>query len=312
MSGAPRRFARTGIFCLACALAASALAQSGSRLPSLSDAVRLVRARVRETTSAPLPDDQGLRQYLRGLMDARQKSDAAAGPAYAGLPTSIPADWPQTQGFVPFKGIPGDFLVAEVNGHEIAFEDGAVAPGLALSQVVDQEEAALLPSGRTIRRELVRLRYRGRNWSYEIWHYPAGSQVIHLITDHASGKIIELRLLQKRPDGPRGENGPWSFGIYRPRPGQNPAELYLYAPKNEKSPESEEFALPGGGKFRWTHLPPSSCRSCHSSMGDGWYQYPDDSRAGPCGFVPANPSLLGDWARRYRQSRGCSPFSGPS
>ncbi|HVA65494.1 MAG TPA: hypothetical protein VNK24_01055 [Elusimicrobiota bacterium] len=304
--------ARAAIVCLACALAASARAQLAPGLPSLSDAVRLVRARARRTTAAPLPDDQDLRQYLRGLMDARQKSDAAASPIHAGLPASLPADWPRTQGFVPFHGIPGDFLVAEVNGGQIAFEDGQVAPGLKLSQVVDQEEAALLPPGRTIRRIIKRVRYQDKSWSYEVWHYPAGTRVIHLIADHATAKIIELRLLQKRPDGPRGEGGPWSFGIYRPRPRKNPAELYLYAPKNEKSPESEEFALPGGGKFRWTRLPPSSCRSCHSSMGDGWYQYPDASRAGPCGFVPANPNLLGDWARRYRQSRGYFPFSGPS
>src|SRR5437763_1376645 len=56
-------------------------------------------------------------------------------------------------------------------------------------------------------------------------------------------------------------------------------------------------------------LHPESCRLCHAVHSPQAYQYRDKEHVGPCGFGPANPSMLTQWAPAYQVRHGYWPFA---
>ena len=56
-------------------------------------------------------------------------------------------------------------------------------------------------------------------------------------------------------------------------------------------------------------LHPESCRLCHAVHSPQAYQYRDKEHVGPCGFGPANPSMLTRWAPAYQVRHGYWPFA---
>ncbi len=261
-------------------------------------AALLLTGAVRAQDDADAPATTALKRYIRARMDARQeradkaRSGRPAPPPYAGLPDTVSPTLPEDEGFVRDRRFPGEQVVADVSGLDAA--------GLTLPDVIEDEEWARLPDGARIRRD--------RSRGYEIWHYPPGTRLIHRIFLKSDHRLIELRMLQKQDDDASGD-GPWAFGVYRPDRGLYALTLYQ---ERGGRPESVSLPLPGRfGRFTWTRLPLSSCRDCHASMGDGWYQYADRDRAGPCGFVPLNPALLTRWAAHYQRRHGYYPFIGP-
>ncbi|MFI5349211.1 MAG: hypothetical protein ACHQ2Z_06690 [Elusimicrobiota bacterium] len=243
--------------------------------------------------SAPdlVPEAPQVKRLLREQIDARDRLHAEPGlPVYAGLPETISASLAEDDGFVRSPRVPGESLVADVDGLEQA--------GLKLEDAVDDEEWARLPDQARIQREL---KHAPDGSLYTVWNYPRGTRLIHSVFLKPSHRLVELRLEQKLEDG-------WAFGVYRPA-GRD-GKLSLYQPRPDENPESLDLPMPNGfGRFRWTRLSYGSCRMCHISMGPGWYQYVDTPHAGPCGFVPFNRGLLADWGRRYQRRYGYFPFS---
>ncbi len=265
------------------------------------------------TTRAALPAraqapemSRELREAIRERMIARERSiDKARGgpnniPLSRSLPDSLSPDLHQVEGFVRAQRIPGS---------ELAIDDsGARQAGLQISDVFDDEEWVRLPEGASIRRELI-FHPLGR---YEIWHYPPGTRIAHLVYLKASRELFEFRLALKLDDEAAGSDGPWALGIFRPVRGDGRLRLYtLKKGERDESPMVHADAPGGPRQFRVTRIHPESCRSCHSMHGDGWYQYADEDHAGPCGFVPANASILATWAPAYQRRHGYFPFTGP-
>lgn len=248
-----------------------------------------------------VPEAAPLKRLIRERIDANdelwaKRPDAARLPAYAGLPETVSATLPEDDGFVLSPRVPGESLVADVDGLEQA--------GVTLEDAVDDEEWARLPDQAVIRRELKRA---PDGTPYTVWRYPRGTRLIHRIFLKPTHALVELRLEQKLEDDSDDRTGAWAFGVYRPA--ADGAALVLYRPLPAQAAESVELPMPNGfGRFRWTRLSYESCRACHISMGPGWYQYSDEAHAGPCGFVPFNRSLLADWGRRYQRRYGYFPF----
>ncbi|MFI5362512.1 MAG: hypothetical protein ACHQ49_11125 [Elusimicrobiota bacterium] len=250
-----------------------------------------------------VPEAAPLKRLIRAQIEAEERllgerpSDAAPA-AYTGLPETISPELPEDDGFVLAQRIPGESLVADVEGLEQA--------GFTLADAFDDEEWARLPDHTIIRREL---KTASNGALYTIWRYPRGTRLVHRIYLRPSRRLVELRLEEKLADDSADRSGAWAFGVYRPL--GHGEELTLYRPRPDEELESVQLPLPSGfGRFRWTRLGYESCRSCHINMGPGWYQYSDQERAGPCGFVPFNRSLLSDWARRYERLHGYYPFAG--
>ncbi|HXT01304.1 MAG TPA: hypothetical protein VN915_11555 [Elusimicrobiota bacterium] len=248
-----------------------------------------------------VPEAMPLKRLIRERIDAdgerwAKRPGAHELPPYAGLPETVSAALPEDDGFVLSPRVPGESLVADVDGLEQA--------GVKLQDAVDDEEWARLPDQAVIHRALARA---PDGTLYTAWRYPRGTRLIHRIFLKPSHRLVELRLEQKMEDDADDHTGAWAFGIYRPADDGGSASLYR--PRADQAPETVELPMPDGfGRFRWTRLGYDSCRACHISMGPGWYQYSDEAHAGPCGFVPFNRSLLADWGRRYERRYGYFPF----
>lgn len=261
----------------------------------------LCRAQPQDRDASPdiVPESAALKRLIRERIDANEErwGKQPRSPAYAGLPETVPASLPEDDGFVLSPRVPGESLVADVDGLEQA--------GLKLEDAFEDEEWARLPDRALIRRELARA---SDGAPYTVWRYPRGTRLIHRIYLKPTHRLVELRLEQKLEDDSSDHTGAWAFGVYRPAGPDG--TLALYRPRAGEDSESVELPMPNGfGRFRWTRLSYESCRACHISMGPGWYQYSDEAHAGPCGFVPFNRSLLADWGRRYQRRYGYFPFS---
>jgi hypothetical protein len=250
-----------------------------------------------------VPESAPVKRLLRERIDANEEraAEPSAGsrlPVYAGLPETLRASLPEDDGFVLSPRVPGESLVADVDGLQQA--------GVKLEDAFEDEEWARLPDQAVIRREL---KLAPDGTPYTVWRYPRGTRLIHRIFLKPSHRLVELRLEQKLEDDSSDRTGTWAFGIYRPA--RHGEALELYRPRANEGLESVELPMPNGfGRFRWTRLGYGSCRACHIRMGPGWYQYSDEAHAGPCGFVPFNRGLLADWGRRYQRRYGYFPFSG--
>jgi hypothetical protein len=243
-----------------------------------------------------IPEGDQLVHYIRDQINANEarlskSAGASQQPVYAGLPDTLSATLPEDDGFVSDQRVSGEELVADVEGLKRA--------GLDVGSAFEDEEWARLPDGAVIRRDFSR--------GYTIWRYPAGTRLAHRIFLKSNHQLVELRLEKKLEDDSPGRTGAWAFGIYRPV--DTSGQLRLYKPGADQPQESVRLSAPNGlGHLTWKRISYDRCRFCHIAMGPGWYQYSDEAHAGPCGFVPANKSLLADWAPRYRQKHGTFPF----
>jgi hypothetical protein len=234
-----------------------------------------------------VPTDRKVIEYIRTQIEASQaRLDHARGSRaklapYEGLPDAVSARLPENEGFVRVPRVK-DALPLE----DLVDVSGLDKRGLTIEDVVEDEEWARLPDGTSIRRD--------RSRGYEIWHYPTGTRLVHRIFLKPNHQLLELRMQKKLDEEPNGADGPWAFGIYRPVDQSGDLQLYKHMPKKGQKEESLILPLPSGlGTFLWTRMSMNECRSCHISMGEGWYQYSDEDHAGPCGFTPKNHPLRG-------------------
>lgn len=236
----------------------------------------------------------GAAYTLVGLVGAILAGDVT--PLYQGLPPQLPQQLPELKKFVRFDPIP-DHRAPLLNGRPKL--EGTAGNVFHLSDVFEEEHFALLPAGTHIR---VAYDASGK----ESWDYPTDTRVIHRIFLRTAPRtIFEMRLLWKRNDGQ------WSYGIYAPQPGSESALLDL----NRDPHVAVAFeAVVTGGEVRGpvrvsgTRLHPQSCQGCHYVHSASAHQYPMQQLAGPCGFVPANPSVIEKWAPAYKRIHGYWPF----
>lgn len=248
---------------------------------------------------ATLPSAE-LEHYLLERLELRQSAiDRARGgsePAHAaGLPDELPADLIEAEAFVRVPVALGGLVIDE---------SALNAVGLSAAIAFEDEEWARLPAAMTIRRDQSR--------GYEIWHFPAGARIAHRIYQRSPRRLFELRLVQKLEDDDAIGTGRWAYGVYRPVRGSAALKLYRLGPGVAE--ELAEMWADVGGTLRpfpTRRLHPESCRHCHIAHGRGSYQYPDQDRAGPCGFVPRNTAILTGWAPAYTRRHGYFPFAGP-
>jgi len=107
-----------------------------------------------------------------------------------------------------------------------------------------------------------------------------------------------LRIAEKRRDGR------WAFGAYEWRGGRTVRLRRVMAH------DVFEVDVPRGHVgVEMDRLHPESCRLCHAMHSPQAYQYQDVEHVGPCGFGPANASLLTRWAPAYRAAHGYWPFA---
>ena len=107
-----------------------------------------------------------------------------------------------------------------------------------------------------------------------------------------------MRIAEKRRDGR------WAFGAYEWRGGRTVRLRRVMAH------DVFEVDVPRGHVgVEMDRLHPESCRLCHAMHSPQAYQYQDVEHVGPCGFGPANASLLARWAPAYRAAHGYWPFA---
>ena len=264
-----------------------------------------------------------LNEYLGHL----QPVQVVESPLSAGLPDKIPADFLEREGFLAFDEIPEEaarrmraprpYALAPI-ASLMRFNGTPIDPldRTSQRQVFDESTYAMIPLGTKIR---VSATPAG-----EVWEYPTGTIVAHRIALRSvPPRIFELRLVRKMPDGR------WAFGSYSPADLDDQtlaSTLRLNAYPD--LPEASFHIWPSAGlpsgvmtTVALKRIRLSSCRGCHFSNSTADYQYarhlPDGrldvpasiAAAGPCGFVPNNPSVRGMWAQSYSSKNGGrSPF----
>ena len=207
-------------------------------------------------------------------------------PQSRGLPDEVPADLVERDGYVLFDGVAGG------KGPPANGPARFTPPDVTRADVFEEDHAALLP-------EQVRIERRWNSAGEEVWSYPVGTRVVHrFFLKTAPRRLFELRVIEKLPDGR------WAFGAYEARGG---AHLRL---RRRMVHEVFDVELPRGRVgVEMDRLHPESCRLCHAVHSPQAYQYRDREHAGPCGFGPANPSLLTGWAPAYQVRHGYWPFA---
>ena len=207
-------------------------------------------------------------------------------PQSCGLPDEVPADLAERDGYVLFDGVAG------LKGPPANGPARFTPPDVTQADVFEEDHAALLPRGERIER-------RRNGAGEEVWVYPAGTRVIHrFFLRTAPRRLFELRVLEKLRDGR------WASGAYERRRGPN---LRL---RRAMAHEAFDVEVPRGHVgVEMDRLHPESCRLCHAVHSPQAYQYRDKEHAGPCGFGPANPSLLTEWAPAYQVRHGYWPFA---
>jgi hypothetical protein len=208
-------------------------------------------------------------------------------PQSLGLPHEVPADLVEHDGYVLFDGIPGVKGPASNGPPRFSPDD------VTRSDVFEEDHAALLPPGARIK----------RHWNgagQEIWDYPVGTRLVHrfFLRTAPRRSLFELRIVEKLPDGR------WAFGAYEWRGGRKGHLRRVMAH------DVFEVDLPRGHVgVEMDRLHPESCRLCHAMHSPQAYQYRDVEHVGPCGFGPANQSLLAQWAPAYQARHGYWPFA---
>ena len=222
---------------------------------------------------------------LGGLAAAHQGKGSR--PQSLGLPDELPADLVERDGYVLFDGVPG------LNGPPSNGPARFTPEDVTRSDVFDEDHGALLPHGARITR-----RWNGAG--QEVWNYPVGTRVVHrfFLKTAPRPRLFELRIAEKLADGR------WAFGAYDWRAGPN---VRL---RRSMAHDVFDVDVPRGHVgVEMDRLHPESCRLCHAVHSPQAYQYRDKEHVGPCGFGPANPSMLTRWAPAYQVRHGYWPFA---
>ena len=239
------------------------------------------------------------------------------------LPTALPADFLDTQGFMPFTELPDDVARELRKGKNYApapigsgfyFDDVKVGDGDrdALHKVFEETVFAMIPTGTKIKSSM-------NSDGKEVWDYPIGTSAVHRIRFKSDPPaLFEIRLVRKL------NNGKWAFGSYSltgDDAGTLALNTYTSLPKvtyQVKVAGTPTDAPPTKVQFFRVNL--VTCQSCHYMNSTGFYQYSvagadgkTDLHAsfavtGPCGFVPTNPSIKDSWAKAVLDKNGNSPF----
>lgn len=225
-------------------------------------------------------------------------ASAFAGGLFDGLPQDIATDYPESNGFVAFgafENLHAPLLSRpKLDGGDRSF---------SMADVFEEHFFAKLPEGQRI---VVSKNAEGQ----DVWTYPQGTQVIHKILLRSEPRrIFELRILWQRPDGT------WAYGLYAPKlkDGHEDDAIRLHLLKVSSGPvqidaDVKGYSASGPVRVTGARINIQSCQRCHYMISPGRYQYPNHDAAGPCGFVPSNPSI-NDWATRYRIAHGYWPFA---
>lgn len=220
------------------------------------------------------------------------------------LPSVLTADILTREGAVEYTRLHPDApmdTLAPIGG-DLRFNGVALPRAetlIKLEAILRERHLARLPDGTRIE---TGVDSEGR----AVWRYPTGTRVYHLSEFRAPQTgIHELRVLQKRSDGT------WAYGVYSPMDNAPDAPLLVLQTYPEPTPVKVFRVREGAGQvtlFSHFGVRLGACRDCHFERSPSAYQYPSAALAGPCGFVPANSSLLTQWAERYRERHGHSPF----
>ena len=223
--------------------------------------------------------------FLGGLAAAHHGTGSP--PQWFGLPDEVPADLVERDGYVLFDNVSG--VKGPASNGPARFTPGDVDR----SDVFEEDHAALLPCGARIERSRI-------GAAQEVWHYPVGTRLVHrfFLRTVPRRTLFELRIAEKRPDGR------WAFGAYEWHGGGSVRLRRVMAH------DVFEVDVPRGHVgVELDRLHPDSCRLCHAMHSPQAYQYEDVEHVGPCGFGPANASLLTQWAPDYQAKHGYWPFA---
>ena len=224
-------------------------------------------------------------------------ASAHADPLYSGLPDSLPAEVLTDPAFIEFQQAPNSS--GSPLGSRITFEGELIGTPEKRRDLFLEKFIATLPLHTHI---LVSQDSRSR----DVWNYPVGTRVAHWIRFKSTGQeTFELRLSEKLA------GGNWAMGSYSPRvgaAGDSPLFLNRYLGTPEFSIQITRASDQLEGELHLNRINNQSCQACHFVQSGSQYQFQHREEAGPCGFGPMNPNIAGDWANRYRQSRGESPF----
>lgn len=125
------------------------------------------------------------------------------------------------------------------------------------------------------------------------WRFPTGTVFLHRIflRNRSKPSLYEARLMKSLP------SGAWAFGAYVPSK-RDPSLLAL------RKDEGVTFeARLDSGTLRLRRISTWICRDCHDGP-----PFEMSPLAGPCGFTPENPKVLGEWAPEFRARKGYWPF----
>ncbi|MGE4107574.1 MAG: hypothetical protein AB7F66_10205 [Bacteriovoracia bacterium] len=221
-----------------------------------------------------------------------------AGPLYEGLPEEISLSVLEGAHTVEFSQ-PARFLFSPL-GLRILINDKPTSIHANLMEAFRERFYAHVPKGHAIRRI--------QTETGERWEYPVGTQLFHLLEfQTAIPQVYELRTARLLPEGR------WALGVYSPEeflgeatPRKLKLNRYTGTPAFEVAFQS---AASGRDlRIQMNRVPLHNCLMCHYGASPSKATYRSSDDAGPCGFGPAHPDLLTEWAKRFEQKTGEKPF----
>lgn len=218
--------------------------------------------------------------------------NAEPDPLHRGLPDQLPSGILEQDRFVAFKQTEDTFRAPL--GFSYVINGKPLPPGdfSALDEIFHESFFAHLPVGS-------RIQVRKNASQEEVWDYPVGTRVVHLIEFRSVPKqVYELRIVQKR------ENGTWAYGVYSPlSTDSTKLELHKYV---GTLPAQFSFKHERGNDVQLglRRINLRSCQHCHAMNSPSRHQYETVEEAGPCGFAPHNPEIKTSWVEKYRAIHG--------
>jgi hypothetical protein len=210
---------------------------------------------------------------------------SALAQPWDGLPPTLPAEYVDQPGFLPFEKsadsfpppIAGSVLV---NGQK------------PTSSIFTEAFWVRIPAGAKIRSSATAT-------GDSVWNYPVGTESLHVISfDSGVPNPFELRMVSHL------QAGHWAFGAYRFEGGR--WMLNTYSGLQEAAMEVALRRFEGISRVTLKRINLQSCRSCHF-MNSRRSQFPTREEAGPCAFVPWNETLATDWMPRFEREFGYRP-----
>ena len=210
---------------------------------------------------------------------------SAAAQPWDGLPATLPAEYFEQRGFLPFQKSSESFpppLAGSVlvNGQKPTFS------------IFTEAFRVRLPAGSKIDS-------KPTGSGDSVWTYPVGAESVHVIFfDSVVPTPFELRIVSHL------QVGKWAFGSYRFEGGA--WVLNTYSGLQDAMMEVALRKVEGISRVSLKRISLQSCRNCHF-MNSQLSQFPTREQAGPCAFVPWNETLIGDWMPRFEREFGYHP-----